>query len=59
MEDRGRGYEAMRMEERGRSYEAMRMEERCRGHETVRMKERGVRWWGDVGAGDQHVGSVR
>ena len=49
----------MRMEERCRSYEAMRMEDRGWGDETVRMKERGVRWWRDVGAGDQHVGSVR
>ena len=47
------------MEDRGRGYEAMRMEERCRSYEAMRMEERGVRWRGDVGAGDQHVGSVR
>jgi hypothetical protein len=59
MEDRSRGQEAMRMEERGRGHEAMRMEDRGRSHEAMRMKDRGVRWRGDVGARDQHVGSMR
>ena len=59
MEDRSRGPEAMGMKDRSRGHEAMRMEDRSRGHEAMRMKEGGVRWWGDVGAGDQHVGSVR